>query len=146
RREYEMHRLILKLLQPCHMSGDDTDYESGEEARGRRVKKHPPQFRIRVSNWQSLELRNFLWTLDSYYRQDWGDTSLRPAMGGSAPRTRILDDTISEDGVAPIALWRNCYDEDWLAAQLPHIVRDLEIVDEDYDFRFPDPPPPENAS
>ncbi|KAI1786031.1 hypothetical protein LXA43DRAFT_898713, partial [Ganoderma leucocontextum] len=144
RRGYHKHRLLLKLLQPCHMSADETDYES-EEGDDGRVKKHPPQFRIKISNWQSLELRNFLWTLDIYYRQDWGNTSLRRSLGGNPPRTRVVDDQNSEDGVAPIGLWRNCYDEDWLDAQLPHIVRDLEIVDEDYDFTFPAPPPAATA-
>ncbi len=115
------------------MSGDETD---GDE------KTHPPVWRIRLACWQSVLLRTFLWLLDRYYREDWAKPVHRRAMGGNVPRVRVpRTGCYDEDSIAPIGLWRNCYDKDWLEAQPAHIVRELEIVAEDYDFGIPDPGP-----
>ncbi|KAI0715889.1 hypothetical protein C8T65DRAFT_572658, partial [Cerioporus squamosus] len=123
RRGYNQHRALFRLLEAANMSGDETD---GPE------KTHPPRWRIKIAKWQSRELRNFLWSLDRMYREDWA----RRRSGGNPPRERVLQDgeDEDEDGIAPVGLWRNCYDRDWLQAQPAHIVRELEIIDEDYDF------------
>ncbi|KAI0710494.1 hypothetical protein C8Q76DRAFT_623967, partial [Earliella scabrosa] len=122
RRNYTKHQLLFRLLEPVNMSGDER--EGPKTA-------FPHIYRIIVSSWQSQELRNFLWALDTMYRQDFGTRGL----GGNPPRQRVLrEGTEEEDGVAPIGLWRNCYNPAWLKKQPPHIIRELEIVDEDYDF------------
>ena len=107
-----------------NMSGDEQD---GPE------KQYPPIWRIMIARWQSQELRNFFWALDRMYREDWR----KEVNGGNMPRQRVFcgpKESTVEDGVAPIGLWRNCYDPVWLSEQPPHIIRELEIVDEDYDF------------
>ena len=121
RRNYQQHRALFRLLEACNMSGDETD---GAE------KTHPPRWRIIIAKWQSRELRNFLWTLDRMYREDWA----RRRSGGNPPRERVLRDGYEQEGVAPSGLWRNCYDKDWLATQPDYIVRELEIIDKDYNF------------
>ena len=118
------------------MSGDETDGEKTPDS----------NYRIIVSKWQSQELRNFLWTIDARYRHDWEHPTHRRAMGGNRPRTRVLRPGYSEDGIAPIGLWKNCYDNDWLAEQPPYVVRELEIIDEDYNFSLPADEPSEDTS
>lgn len=108
------------------MSGDETDGDT---------KEHPAVFRIIITRWQSIELRNFLFLLDQIYRSDWKQPHNRRATPGNQPRVRLIrQDATVEDGVAPIGLWRNCYDQHWLQAQPPHMQRELEIVEEPYDF------------
>ena len=103
------------------MSGDETD---GPE------KTHPPVWRIVIAKWQSEQLRNFLWALDRMYREDWG----RKRVGGNPPRVRIIRENSEEEGYPAHGLWRNCYDEDWLAKQPGYVLEELEILDQDYDF------------
>lgn len=128
RRDYKQHRGLFRLLQAANMSADETDGPPGTE------KPHPPRWRIVIARWQSRELQDFLWALDRMYREDWG----RRRTGGNPPRHRLLPDGEGrqEDGIAPVGLWRNCYNKAWLEKQPPHIVRELEIVDEDYDFKL----------
>ena len=121
RRNLTQHRRLFRLLEATNMSGDETD---GAE------KTHPPRWRIIIARWQSRELRNFLWSLDRMHREDWA----RRRTGGNPPRERVLREGYDEDGTAPVGLWRNCYDQAWLQAQPAHVIRELEIVDEDYDF------------
>ena len=109
------------------MDGDETDGE---------MRTHPPVFRILPANWQSAEFRNFLWEIDRMYREDWAAPVTNQATGGNPPRQRVLREGSSEDGVAPSGLWRNCYDREWLSIQASHIIRELEVVDADYDFTF----------
>ncbi len=115
---------MLSLLQPANMSGDETD---GPE------KKHPPVWRIIIATWQSKKFRDFLWALDQMYREDWA----KRRAGGNPPRVCILRTELpdgDEEGIAPIGLPRNCYDDAWLARQPEYVLRDLEISDEVYDF------------
>ncbi|RDX40492.1 hypothetical protein OH76DRAFT_1302713, partial [Lentinus brumalis] len=123
RRGYKQHRQLFRLLTPASMSGDETD---GPE------KKHPPVWRIIIAKWQSQALRNFLWALDRMYREDWA----KRRVGGNPPRVRVQREGTEEDGIPPIGLWKNCFDDAWLAKQPDYYVRDLEIVDEDYDFKL----------
>ncbi|PIL31027.1 hypothetical protein GSI_05721 [Ganoderma sinense ZZ0214-1] len=137
RRGYTKHRNLIRLLDPCNMSGDETDGEKTTDS----------DYRIITSRWQSQELRNFLWTIDAHYRQDWANPTHRRAMGGNRPRTRVLrQDGRSEGGIAPIGLWRNCYDQEWLDDQPAYIIRELEVVDEDYDFSIVTPAPTATGS
>lgn len=108
------------------MSADET---AGEE------KAHPPVYDIVEARWQSLELKTFLRALDRMYREDWASPIGERASSGSAPRVRreSLDPRV-EDGIAPIGLWRNCYDAEWLASLQPHEIEHLDILDKDYDF------------
>lgn len=76
--------------------------------------------------------------MDGDYRTDWEKPVHRRAMGGNVPRTRVFRAGCVEEGTAPIGLWRNCYDAEWLARQPEYIVRELEIIPEDYDFGLSD--------
>lgn len=42
-----------------------------------------------------------------------------------------------EDGVAPIGLWWNCYDANWLKLLPPHVCKSLHLIKADYDFSLP---------
>lgn len=113
------------------MSADETDGSK---------KKWPPRFRIVMAEWQSQAFRNFLWLLDTLYREDWEDPVHRRAMGGNIPRVRVLPpqgEEKAEVGVPPIGLPRNCYDSKWVASLSPHVRAELEIKEEDYDFSIP---------
>ena len=123
------HVALFKRLRPCHMSGDETDGD---------VKVHPPTYRIVETRWQSLELKTFLRALDTMYREKWAAPPIGRATSGNAPRFRIEAGSRIEDGVAPIGLWRNCYDKAWLASLKPHVLQSLKVRDEDYNFSLKD--------
>ncbi|KAI0328920.1 hypothetical protein GY45DRAFT_1253908 [Cubamyces sp. BRFM 1775] len=119
---------MFAILDAANMSTDETDSS---------VKKHSPVFCIVVASWQSQALKNFLWALDAMYCAEWEKPCHRHAMAGNAPRVRILpldSEGSSEVGVAPVGLPRNFYDVDWLASLPEYARRDLETMDEDYDF------------
>ena len=127
RRGYTTHIILLDRLDPSHMSADETD--------GGAAKSHPPVFRIIIAEWQSMELRNFLWQLDEMYRQDWANPIRTRASPGNPPRHRVLRlDSRSETGAVPKGLWRNCYNPIWLASLMAYQREELDIIDEDYDF------------
>ncbi|OJT09097.1 hypothetical protein TRAPUB_7 [Trametes pubescens] len=123
------HKRLFSMLRPVHMSGDETD---GSD------KTHPPTFLIVNARWQSLLFRLFLRTLDALYRESWATPVGDRATSGNPPRVRIeREDCRSEDSLAPIGLWRNCYDQDWLKSLRPHVRASLKIIDADYDFKLP---------
>ncbi|KAI8980233.1 hypothetical protein BD414DRAFT_421163, partial [Trametes punicea] len=124
--ELKRHKLLFERMSAVNMSGDETD---GPEVR------HPPAYRIIIAEWQSLEMRTFLWRLDMWYIEAWEKPLRGRRTGGNPPRTRVLREGIEGvRGVPPVGLWRNCYNAAWLNA-LPEWEREmLEIVDEDYSF------------
>lgn len=126
------HKRLFSLLRPVHMSGDETDGP---------VKTHPPTFRIIEARWQSFAFKTFLRTLDALYRERWAHPVGDRATPGNPPRSRIErpESGRDEDGVAPVGLWRNCYDKEWLNALRPHVREALQIIDADYDFTLPAP-------
>ena len=112
------------MLKPKNMSADETDQASVQ----RGILK---TFVIIVSEWQSDELKNFVWGLDRKYAEH---AMTRPG-GGNRPRVRVLrEGARSEAGYPPAGLWRNCYDPVWLAKQPPYERHKLYINDEDYNF------------
>lgn len=111
------------------MSGDETDGD---------VKVHPPAYRIVEPRWQSLQLKTFLRALDTMYRERWAEPPVGRATSGNAPRLRIETNARTEEGVAPIGLWRNCYDARWLGSLKAHVLRSLQVQEEDYDFSLKD--------
>ncbi|KAI9060537.1 hypothetical protein FKP32DRAFT_1577556, partial [Trametes sanguinea] len=125
------HKRLLSMLRPVHMSGDETDGPT---------KTHPPTFRIVEARWQSLTLKLFLRALDDLYREMWAKPVGDRATSGNPPRIRVQrPGGRVEEGIAPIGLWRNCYDRDWLKSLRPHVRESLNIIDEDYNFTLPKP-------
>ncbi|KAI0753045.1 hypothetical protein C8Q80DRAFT_1097709, partial [Daedaleopsis nitida] len=125
------HRKLFSILRPIHMSGDETDGP---------VKEHPPRFRIVEARWQSLELKTFLRALDALYREIWAKPAGTRVTSGNAPRVRLeRPDARIEDGIAPIGLWKNCYDHAWLRSLRPHVRESLKIINTDYAFTLPSP-------
>ncbi|TFK83037.1 hypothetical protein K466DRAFT_499232, partial [Polyporus arcularius HHB13444] len=127
------HKILFVKLRPIHMSGDETDGP---------VKTHPPTFRIVEARWQSLELKTFLRALDALYRETWAKPVGQRATSGNPPRHRVEKAGRSEEGVAPVGLWRNCYDDTWLRSLRPHVRASLNIIDSDYKFTLPPAFPP----
>ncbi|KAI0368827.1 hypothetical protein BV20DRAFT_947330 [Pilatotrama ljubarskyi] len=123
----ERHAILFDRLEPQNMSGDETD--------GSR-RKLPMAYRIIESRWQSDALKTFMRTLDAMYRGAWAKPGPgQRATGGNAPRTRVVrPGGPAEDGHAPVGLWRNCYDRDWLRGLQPYQRRALKIINADYDF------------
>ncbi|KAI0371018.1 hypothetical protein BV20DRAFT_1035643 [Pilatotrama ljubarskyi] len=126
----ECHRIIFDRLNAASMSGDETD--------GPKV-EHSARYRIVLAEWQSEAFRTFLWRIDTKYIGYWQAPPGKRRTSGNGIRVRVLSpDSRSEPGSAPRGLWRNCYDEAWLAKLKDCWQRDLlEIVDEDYDFSIP---------
>ncbi|RPD57906.1 hypothetical protein L226DRAFT_474627, partial [Lentinus tigrinus ALCF2SS1-7] len=122
----EEHYLLFSSLSIVNMSGDEAD---GPEGRLKSV------YVIIEAEWQSEDIKIFFRTLDKRYIEDWMQ-GLRNR-GGRGPRLRVeKDDAEVMDSEAPKRLWRNCYSDKWLASKPAWFVRDLEIIDEDYDFRI----------
>ncbi|KAH9847482.1 hypothetical protein C2E23DRAFT_741800 [Lenzites betulinus] len=127
----DQHKRLFSMLRPIHMSGDETD---GTE------KTHPPTFRIVEARWQSLALKLFFRALDALYRECWAKPAGERATSGNPPRIRIeRADARTEDSLAPIGLWKNCYDPAWLKSLRPHVRESLKIIDKNYDFKLPAP-------
>ncbi|KAI0356401.1 hypothetical protein OH77DRAFT_1401301, partial [Trametes cingulata] len=124
--QLSQHAVLFDRMSAVNMSGDETD---GPEV------QHPPVYRIIIAEWQSLELRTFLWILDLWYLEHWAHPPNARRTGGNPPRTRVANQHCrTVRGVAAVGLWRNCYNQEWLNA-VPAWQRDmLEIIDEDYDF------------
>lgn len=123
-----MHKLASE-----NMSGDESD--NPEPA-------VPKIWRIIFAAWQSAELRNFLWALDAKYIKDRArpqEEGKRRTPGNSVRARMPLATSSTVPGVAPPGLWRNCYDEDWLAGQSDWEREQLDIIDGVYDFTL-DPP------
>ncbi|KAI1789522.1 hypothetical protein LXA43DRAFT_892733, partial [Ganoderma leucocontextum] len=120
------HSLLFTRLTASNMSDDESD--------GPR-KVVPRKFRIIVAEWQSVELRQFLWEVDRLYRLNWSNTPKPRRRPGNTPRDRELkSDSKTEPGVAPPGLWRNCYDAEWLSKLNGYDRRKLAMVDSDYEF------------
>ncbi|TFK79510.1 hypothetical protein K466DRAFT_505415, partial [Polyporus arcularius HHB13444] len=120
----EEHYLLFSKLLIVHMSGDEADGPEGRLA---------SLYIIIEAEWQSEAIKIFFRTLDRRYIEDW--VRGQRNRGGRGPRRRIAKDGAEVmDTDAPKGLWRNCYSDAWLALQPPYTVRDLEIINEDYDF------------
>ncbi|RPD74277.1 hypothetical protein L226DRAFT_463960, partial [Lentinus tigrinus ALCF2SS1-7] len=129
---YIRHTVLFSLLAAANMSGDETD---GAEV------THPPVYRIIIAYWQSTDLRNFLWALDAKYLLHWEKPENKRRTGGNPPRVRHMrDECRTIGGVAPVGLWRNCYNEEWLASLDDYEIENLEIQEGNYDFTL-DPIP-----
>ncbi|TFK79870.1 hypothetical protein K466DRAFT_504858, partial [Polyporus arcularius HHB13444] len=131
---YGRHSVFFGKLAASNMSGDETD--------GPTV-KHPPTYRIIIADWQSVELRAFLWALDAKYVGYWEKPPKKRRTPGNPVRVRDVDTregvTRTLPGVAPVGLWRNCYNDKWLETLADWEIEILEIINEDYDFTL-DPP------
>ncbi|KAJ8457610.1 hypothetical protein ONZ51_g11431 [Trametes cubensis] len=127
----ERHTLLFDRLTADNMSDDETDQPAYH---------WPTTYRIVESKWQSQELKTFLRGLDALYRQGWARSRTRVRLSnsnldGAKPRIRIPQEGGPEaDGVPPIGLWRNCYDEGWLRGLAAEQRNALDIVEEDYEF------------
>ncbi|CDO75079.1 hypothetical protein BN946_scf185010.g4 [Trametes cinnabarina] len=125
-RDLGRHSILFDKLSANNMSGDETD--------GEKV-KHSPVYRIILAEWQSPELRAFLWAIDARYIANWEEPTGSRRSKGNAPRKRVLrPESRAEPGVAPRGLWRNCYNEEWLNKKQEWEIEALVIIPEDYDF------------
>lgn len=109
------------------MSGDEAEDDEAERA---------GIYTIVEAEWQSDPLKTFLRALDTQYIKGWSTCVGDRGHGGKRPRRRIakVSDAKVVDSVAPIGLWRNCYNAAWVERQDAWFIRDLCIVDRDYDF------------
>ncbi|KAI0648748.1 hypothetical protein C8Q79DRAFT_896468, partial [Trametes meyenii] len=122
------HAELLGLLEPRHMSGD--------ESVTARDRLHGVWL-IVEAEWQSEEMKDFLRKLDTLYRVYFlKKTTHGEGDGrGHGPRERIAtSNSRIVDSEAPEGLWRNCYSKAWLDKQRPHFVKDLNVREEQYDF------------
>ncbi|KAI1785296.1 hypothetical protein LXA43DRAFT_900055 [Ganoderma leucocontextum] len=122
---FEHVRLFTKL-DPVHMSSDEAE---SAEARRKGL------YAIIEAEWQSEDFKTFVRSLNQCYLDDW-DKGVGKRKCGHPPRQRYVSASNPSivDSVAPVGLWRNCYDLTWLRKQPEWIVRDLAIINEDYNF------------
>ena len=120
------HVLIFTKLAPVHMSGDEAE---SEEARRKGI------YVIIEAEWQSEDFKTFVRSLNQRYLEDW-DKQVGRRKRGRPPRQRYTSASkpLVVDSVAPVGLWRNCYDLTWLGKQPQWIIRELDIINQDYDF------------
>ncbi len=124
--KYTRHQALLSMMAASNMSGDETDGEQVE---------HPPVYRIIIAAWQSHELRTLLWSLDAKYIDHWKSPPYQRRTSGNPVRVRRLHQTCrTVSGIAPIGLWRNCYNSEWLETLDEWEIELLEINEEEYDF------------
>ncbi|EIW86028.1 hypothetical protein CONPUDRAFT_68650 [Coniophora puteana RWD-64-598 SS2] len=117
---------FVSLTRGC-MSGDETEPEEGPE-------KAPKRYLIVKPVWRSLEFTIFLHALDRKYREAWRSPGGgRRATPGNPPRIR-KESSLSDLGIVPKGLYRNCYDAKWLKSIKSWQRENLMIIDEDYDF------------
>lgn len=124
---FNEHMQLIALLNPCNMSGDETDSDRPtKRTKGSKTPSSTRHYWICESEWMSMQLRDFLRSIDTYRlisRQ------------GNLPRVRELANPRRlEVGHPPKGLWRNCYSSPWLCTLKPHEKRALFIVDGNYDF------------
>lgn len=132
------HSALLHMMVACNMSGDETDPDT----------PLPKVWRIIIAHWQSVELRNLLWSLDAKYIA-WAQPSNKEQKrnGGNPTRIRVVRETSSTvSGVAPPGLWHNCYNSAWLESLPDWEVEQLDIVKEDYPFVLPATTLPSSSS
>ncbi|KAI1783124.1 hypothetical protein LXA43DRAFT_904207, partial [Ganoderma leucocontextum] len=122
------HVQLFLRLKPVHMSGDEAE---NDEDRLSSV------YTIIEAAWQSTALKTFLRQLDAMYVAAWPKRVGDRGRGGKGPRRRKVKANGKGrvvDSVAPVGLWRNCYDDEWVKQQDPWVIRELCIVNDDYDF------------
>jgi hypothetical protein len=106
------------------MSSDESDY-GGREVIYNRI--HPA--------WRSQELQDFLWQLDDVQdkvtKRPVGNRRHGPQRGQRRPRTNLKINNMS---IAPPNLPRNCYRPSWLKGLRTHQLKQLNIVNDNYDF------------
>ncbi|KAI0753001.1 hypothetical protein C8Q80DRAFT_1097403 [Daedaleopsis nitida] len=130
--KYRRHTVLFQKMRTANMSADESDSPDPTLPRVRR---------IILANWQSMELRNFLWALDAKYLS----TTNRPTdgkrrtPGNKACVRQVCDTSRAVAGVAPPGLWINCYDPVWLENLPEWEVEQMEIINQPYDFTL-DPP------
>ncbi|KAI0373845.1 hypothetical protein BV20DRAFT_977504 [Pilatotrama ljubarskyi] len=126
----ERHRVLFNRLTIGGMSGDEAE-ENLEPYTPRR-------YRIIRSRWQSHALRTFLRQLDALHFVTWQRPNAR-TLRWAHPRLRFEpQEPDFVDSPAPVGLWRNCYDANWLADLTPGQRCSLEIIEEEYVFDLPD--------
>lgn len=123
------HAELFDLILASHMSGDVPVLINGKV-------KYPREFKIVDAEWQSQVLRDFFTTLDAMHRETFHYPVGDRLPGGNQPRVRTRPSVPEYDSksAAPIGLWRNCYDEQWLAKLPPHLITELRIKPTDYNF------------
>ncbi|KAI0055232.1 hypothetical protein BV25DRAFT_1815909, partial [Artomyces pyxidatus] len=127
--EHHAKGVMAKLTRQA-MSGDETDPETPGPPKG---------FRSRPIDWRSDALVNFLHTLDDIYRANWRSPVGKRATGGNPPRLRFHTGNLDPvQGIAPPGLERNFYNPAFIASLRSWQLRDLQIVDKDYDFSIPE--------
>ncbi|RDX40593.1 hypothetical protein OH76DRAFT_1366006, partial [Lentinus brumalis] len=127
----DSHIELLSKMRPVNHSEDETDAE------GSRRRSAANRFYRRDSRWMSTQLRTFLHRVDAVGKDDWERSPEKRSAGGNVPRTRVdRFPALSTDGTAAVGLWKNCYNQTYLSKLKPHLIRRLEIIDSDYDFRI----------
>lgn len=127
---WDHHFELFSLIKPQHMSDDETDRDED----GKRLL--PAAFTIRDAQWMSDLYRTFMRTLDDWHYDKWANGVDGVETGGNAPRTHNSLGRVANPR-APSGLWRNCYNNAWLATLKPHQRHRLKIIDADYDFTLP---------
>lgn len=124
----EHHVALFNRLRVRDMSDDESDDITSP---GRKI------YRITRAKWQSRVLRAFVRGLDAKYLELREDAS-RSGRWWITPRIRVEHPEASRPAQdpppAPIGLWRNCYDQDWLDSLSPSERAALQVEDEDYNF------------
>ncbi|TFK65465.1 hypothetical protein BDN72DRAFT_900691 [Pluteus cervinus] len=126
--------LLKDQLRPINMSDDEAENDGPENKR----------WNIISVKWRSHDLTEMLRKLDSIYFENWRrpfsrrihqeyrSTTMKTP--GNIPRTRIPS-ALSAEGVAPVGLPRNCYDDEWYNALPDWARRDLDAQENTvYDF------------
>ncbi|KAI0366121.1 hypothetical protein BV20DRAFT_952825 [Pilatotrama ljubarskyi] len=133
RRGLTRHYALFDGLKAAHMSGDEPMDDDEKQRLG--LDNTQPSRRLFVvieGEWESSEWKRFMRSLDAMNLED----KAHADPGGNQSRVRIDSSTcrIAKNRPVPKGLWRNCYNQAWLAKQKPHFIDSLNVRDMDYDF------------
>ncbi|KAJ3507456.1 hypothetical protein NMY22_g16924 [Coprinellus aureogranulatus] len=132
-----VHAVLIERAGRNSVSDEETDEE---KVGGESI----PILKKVIPAWRSIEFGNLYQEIDEVARE-MRSSSLgkrrKPSGVGPLLRSR-KGGKKTEEHAPPAGLWRNCFDEDWLALKRGWELTALAIIEKDYDFehlRSPNP-------
>lgn len=128
----QRHAVLLNKLRPPHVEPDEpAGFRIDDSGKQHRV------FNMIRPAWQSDVFWKFMKDLDERKSQADNEAIGASRKSGALARERVeLAEPKVVNTAAPKGLWKNCYDEAWLAKLTLPSRRTLQVLEENYDFNL----------